>query len=92
MGTKLENKKRFSKYSRSQVVKVALFHDELQGAAGHELLVGDLVVLNWLAVEFHALDMDALGGLVFGGDDEILAACEMQRGLGKERRSDDILG
>ena len=47
--------------------KQILFHQKLQRSAGHDLLVSDCVVLNLLAVQLHAFDMNTFCGLIYCG-------------------------
>ena len=69
-----------------------LFHYELQRPASHNLLMGNLVVLNRLAVQLHALDVNTFRRLVRRADDKVLAVLKMLGGFSKQWRTDDILG
>ena len=68
-----------------------LFHIKLQHTASHDLLMGDGVVLYRLAVQLHALDMDAFRRLVGCTDYKVLAAIEVQGGFCEQRCANDIL-
>ena len=68
----------------------ALLHLELQHSSSHDLLVGNLVVLNRLPVQLYALNMDAFRRLVLGCDDEVIPVFKMQSSFGEQRRADDV--
>ena len=66
------------------------FQNKLQRSARHDLLVGNLVILNRLAIQLHTLDMDALRRLVFGSNDKVIPVFQMQSSLSEQWGADDI--
>lgn len=54
--------------------------------------MGQLVVIDGLAIQLYAFHVNAIGGFVGSRNHKVLSVLQMQGGLGEQRRTDDILG
>ena len=66
-------------------------HLEFQGATLHDVVIHDVRLGVWLAVQLGMLDIHVLLAVVLADDAEGLALAHVQRCLVEDRTADDVL-